>query len=396
MMSEFTNNKQKSLEKLTEYIISAINGENTMQVIKKYDLLNAYFIPNDFVEVFDILLDEGIPIDKMKPASNKMFNLFFKTITANQTATITENEALNFFVEDNKTLKKLLKNTSVLIKQINSETNINTLNQLINSFEALQKFTAHYTVKENILFPEIEKNIDNFACLKLMWSFHDDIRKNIKKTLKILKNKEFNLQEFNRHSSLVYFNINTIIFREEYILFPLMMSNLDKIIFEKMQNQISEQGLFYVKVPQIDIKTKAGTNFLQLFSTESGELNFEQIDLIFKYLPVDITFADENDKVRFFSTPKHRIFPRSNGIIGRTVQNCHPHESVGTVNKIIESFNKFEKEKASFWIHMGQNYVLIQYFALINARGEYKGVLEVSQEISEIQKITGERKLLDW
>lgn len=396
MMSEFTNNKQKRLEKLTVFIISAIKGENTMQVIKKYDLLNAYFIPNDFVEVFDILLDKGISIDKMKPASNKMFNLFFKTITANQTATITENEALNFFVEDNKAVKKLLKNTSVFIKQINSETNINTLNQLINSFEALQKFTAHYTVKENILFPEIEKNINNFACLKLMWSFHDDIRKNIKKTLEILKNKEFNLQEFNRHSSLVYFNINTIIFREEYILFPLMMSNLDKSVFEKMQNQISEQGLFYVKVPQIDIKTKAGTNFLQLFSTESGELNFEQIDLIFKYLPVDITFVDENDKVRFFSTPKHRIFPRSNGIIGRTVQNCHPHESVGTVNKIIESFKKFEKEKASFWIHMGQNYVLIQYFALINARGEYKGVLEVSQEISEIQKITGERKLLDW
>lgn len=393
-MSEFTNNKQKRLEKLTEYMLSAINSENTMQVIKKYDLLNAYFIPNDFVEVFDILLDKGISIDKMKPASNKMFNLFFKTITANQTAEITENEVLNFFVEDNKAVKKLLKNTSVFIKQINSDTN--TLNQLINSFEELQKFTAHYTVKENILFPEIEKNINNFACLKLMWSFHDDIRKNIKKTLEILNNKEFKLKEFNRHSSLVYFNINTIIFREEYILFPLMMSNLDKSVFEKMQNQISEQGLLYVKVPQIDIKTKAGTNFLQLFSTESGELNFEQIDLIFKYLPVDITFVDENDKVRFFSTPKHRIFPRSNGIIGRMVQNCHPHESVETVNKIIESFKKFEKEKASFWIHMGQYYVLIQYFALINARGEYKGVLEVSQEISEIQKITGERKLLDW
>jgi PAS domain S-box-containing protein len=113
-------------------------------------------------------------------------------------------------------------------------------------------------------------------------------------------------------------------------------------------------------------------------------------------LPVDITYVDENNKVKFFSTPEKRIFRRTNSIIGRDVKNCHPHESVHVVEQIVEAFRRGEKDKASFWIRMKGEMILIQYFVVRDEDGNYRGVVEVSQEITEIQNIQGEKRLLDW
>ena len=129
---------------------------------------------------------------------------------------------------------------------------------------------------------------------------------------------------------------------------------------------------------------------------ETGVLSAEQIKLLFNHLPVDITFVDENDKVVYFSTPEKRIFPRTKSIIGRDVHNCHPPESVHVVEEIVESFRSGKKDKASFWINMKGEKLLIQYFAIRDKKGIYKGVVEVCQEITEIQNLTGEKRLLDW
>ena len=117
---------------------------------------------------------------------------------------------------------------------------------------------------------------------------------------------------------------------------------------------------------------------------------------MFNHLPVDITFVDENNKVKYFSTPKKRIFPRTKSVIGRDVHNCHPPESVHIVEQIVESFKSGKKDVASFWINMKGELLLIQYFAVRDENGNYKGVMEVSQEISEIRNLQGENRLLDW
>jgi hypothetical protein len=118
--------------------------------------------------------------------------------------------------------------------------------------------------------------------------------------------------------------------------------------------------------------------------------------LLFNHLPVDITFVDDHNKVKYFSNPKRRIFPRTKSVIGRDVHNCHPNESVQVVEKIVKSFKSGKKSTASFWIKMKGEMILIQYFAVRNENGDYKGVVEVSQEITEIQNLTGEKRLLDW
>jgi DUF438 domain-containing protein len=127
-----------------------------------------------------------------------------------------------------------------------------------------------------------------------------------------------------------------------------------------------------------------------------GRLTAEQIDLLLKRLPVDVTFVDENDRVRYYSDTKDRIFPRGPGVIGREVQNCHPPKSLNVVNAIVEAFKNKTRDKAEFWIQRGGKFILIRYFPLYDGAGKYRGVLEVSQDATEIRSLQGERRLLDW
>jgi hypothetical protein len=128
---------------------------------------------------------------------------------------------------------------------------------------------------------------------------------------------------------------------------------------------------------------------------QEGALTQEQLNLMLTNLPLDLTYVDENDKVRYYSAAPDRIFPRSPGIIGRSVQNCHPPKSVHIVEQIVESFRKKEKDVADFWINFEGRFVYIRYFPLFKD-GEYKGVVELSQDVTDIRKLEGERRLLDW
>ena len=132
------------------------------------------------------------------------------------------------------------------------------------------------------------------------------------------------------------------------------------------------------------------------FKTETGELDFDQLVLLLNALPVDLTFVDAENQVRYFTRPKDRIFPRSPAVIGRNVDNCHPPESVHVVHEIIEAFRAGTQDTATFWIKVKERMILIQYFALRDADGEYKGVLEASQDITEIKSLEGERRLLHF
>ena len=134
----------------------------------------------------------------------------------------------------------------------------------------------------------------------------------------------------------------------------------------------------------------------ELSNLTTGKLSFEQLDMLLKNLPVDITFVDENDKVCYYSDTEDRIFRRTPAIIGKSVQNCHPHDSVHIVNDIIQNFREKKKDVAEFWIQMKGQFIHIRYFPLYDENGTYRGVIEVSQEVTQIKNLEGERRLLDW
>ena len=115
-----------------------------------------------------------------------------------------------------------------------------------------------------------------------------------------------------------------------------------------------------------------------------------------KNLPFDMTFVDENDRVRYYSQGRERLFPRSPAVIGREVQNCHPPNSVHIVEKILEGFRRKEKDTAEFWLNLNDRFIHIRYFALYDQEGAYRGVVEVSQDVTEIRALKGQKRLLDW
>jgi DUF438 domain-containing protein len=302
---------------------------------------------------------------------------------------------LDLLAQNNAEMDRQLKDLRPLIRRLNSHPEDATIKEaLLIEFKKLSTFEKHYILKENILFPVLEKYWPDYRCLKVMWSFHDDIRRNLKAIIRVLSG-EWDLERFNRLSGDLFFNMLAVKFREEKILFPVILDSIPTREINKMLDDSLDLTYPYIK-PKTMKKKAAGKRTHGEVKLDTGILSAKQIGLLFDHLPVDITFVDENNKVRYFSSPKTRVFPRAKSIIGRDVRNCHPPSSVHIVEEIIEEFRSGNQDKASFWIKMGEMFVLIQYFAVRDKQDNYCGVVEVSQEINEIRKLEGEQRLLDW
>jgi DUF438 domain-containing protein len=397
-MSEFTNHKATRVSKLIELFLKVIQGEMTSNLVANYQQVIDLAGPADVIAVVDQLVQLQIPMPELKKGINKALNLLSKSLQEFPYEPPVSGSFLHVLILNNEQIDQRLKAIRPLLKVINQDSKNRTSgNELKIELIDLSGIDLHYQIKENVLFPLIEKYLPDYRCLQVMWSFHDDIRRNLKEAIRLLDSPDFDLKILNRLCGDIFFNIYAIRFREEHILFPIISevipeSELNALLPESLEIgfPFARPELFhqeiYVSIPEfsgeIDLKT--------------GFLSAEQIRLVFNHLPVDITYVDENNQVKFFSTPEKRIFRRTNSIIGRDVKNCHPHESVHVVEQIVEAFRKGEKDKASFWIPMKGEFILIQYFAVRDEQGNYRGVLEVSQEITEIRKLQGENRLLDW
>jgi len=397
-MSEFTSHRANRVAKLLELFQIIIRGEmNSVafpEVMQTIELVE----PIDVITVVDQLVQLSIPMPELKKGINKALNLLHKSLEQFPYNAPTSGSFLNILIQNNQQIDLRLKNIRPLIAGINLEKENPALrNDLIEKLTELLRIDLHYQIKENVLFPQIEKYLPDYRCLQVMWSFHDDIRRNLKIAIELLKTSNFDLKQFNRLAGDLFFNIYAIKFREERILFPIIMNLIPKNVLNALIDESLEIGFPYIQAEAISGDKKAAEpEYLGEVDLKTGYLSAEQVKLIFDHLPVDITYVDENNKVKFFSTPEKRIFRRTNSIIGRDVKNCHPHESVHVVEQIVESFRSGEKDKASFWIQMKGEFILIQYFAVRDEKRIYKGVVEVSQEITEIRNIQGEKRLLDW
>ncbi|HEY8362821.1 MAG TPA: PAS domain-containing protein [Tissierellaceae bacterium] len=387
-------NRNKIIEDLKNYVEG---------VLKKEDGRNLYFAykdsldnvtPQDAFEVFYSKLQEGYEPKEILEILDRVINVFHHSLKDYKWEKPKENSFLDILMKENKALEKKLNE----IRPILFDKNIKEKKkELLSKLKELQKFDAHYLKKENILFPYLEKKNKNFEGLTLMWTLHDEARKNIAKMIEYLEKDEFDRDEFNVQIGKLFFSLLGLVHKEEYILFPAAMEVISDDEWEDMNMQSLEYGFPFIDPPRIEKKELDIREFDGMkFKTDTGELSFEQILLIFNNLPVDLSFVDENDKLRFFTKPKDRIFPRSPAAIGRDVRNCHPAKSIHVVEEIIGEFKAGRRDSATFWINFKGRLVLIQYFALRNSKGEYKGVLEVSQDVTEIKKLEGERRLLQW
>ena len=397
-MSEFTNHKAERVNQLIELFQLVISGELTSERVSNYQKVIEYAQPADVISVVDKLVQLQIPMPKLKKGINKALNLLGKSLQEFPYEPPVSGSFLHLLGLNNGQIDQRLKAIRPLLKEINKDiANHQLRNELMDKLMDLSRIDLHYQIKENVLFPLIEKHLPDYRCLQVMWSFHDDIRRNLKEVIQMLETADFDMKKFNRLAGDIFFNIYAIKFREERILFPIISGIIPEEELNSLIGESLEIGFPFIQ-PEIHSAetTVVESELSGGVDLKTGHLSAEQIRLIFNHLPVDITYVDENNKVKFFSTPEKRIFRRTNSIIGRDVKNCHPHESVHVVEQIVEAFRKGEKDKASFWIQMKGEFILIQYFAVRDEQGIYKGVVEVSQEITEIRNLQGEKRLLDW
>lgn len=235
----------------------------------------------------------------------------------------------------------------------------------------------HYVRKENQLFPLLEAH-DITAPPKVMWAVHDDIRDLAKAVRAAAVSGD--AAGAARDGQALLTMAADMVYKEENIMIPMALEVLT--------------GEDWAVVGTEEASPRAGGG-AEGISLTTGSLTREQLDLMLSSLPLDLTFVDADDRVAFFSGGE-RIFQRSPGVIGRSVQNCHPPKSAHVVEKILEAFKAGEKDVAEFWVELGGRFVHIRYFALRGAAGAYQGVLEVSQDVTAIRSLEGQRRLLDW
>ncbi|MCK5847435.1 MAG: DUF438 domain-containing protein, partial [Bacteroidales bacterium] len=398
-MSEFTNHNELKINKLLELSEVIINKQKPAEYVKaNMDMIEA-IMPSDVIRLVHLLVEKGYEMKDLKKHISKLLNLFYKALSVYPTPKPSEDDLLFYLQQNSEIMMANLNALKPVIKALNLEgVTDDRIKALQDGFTKMNGYSNYFTVKENLLFPIIEKKWDDYKCVHVMWSIHDDIRGYIKRIPALLSAKNFDLKEFNVISSKLYFDLGAIVFRDNKILFPQMLITIPKKDMEEMLIASSDLEFPFIK-PEVSMVDKEENN--EFFKNGNvnlgtGAMSPEQISMVFNHLPVDITYVDENDTVKYFSTPKHRIFPRTTAIIGRQVSNCHPPESVHVVEDIVDAFRKGEKDDASFWIHMGPKFVLIRYFAVRDDKGGFRGTLEVSQEISEIQELKGDKRLLEW
>lgn len=314
------------------------------------------------------------------------------------TASLSENHPIKVYFEEKRLIEKII----VELEETEIETDFQ---KYFNLFNQLSEIDKRFTRKENQLFPYLEKYGWNGPS-QGMWSFHDNLRDQIR----LLKqfNEEKNIEKINQNLLFLVDGIKRLMAVEELKLFPTSLELLTQDDWDEMEQGEEEIGWMHKKATSEIDKTNyvhPSQDFTKRdlsFSTENthhydeGYMTPEQVNLLLKTMPIDLTYVDENDKVIFYNRGEERVFPRSAGIIGREVKFCHPPKSVGTVLKILEEFKKGTQNTADFWIRFKGRLILIRYFAVRDETKKYRGVIEMSQDITDIQKLEGEQRLLDW
>jgi uncharacterized protein len=399
-MSEMINNSFTRLELLSLFAEGLTRGGDGRNLVNEHwDLIHSV-TPFEVMEVLDRLLQKGIPMEEVKAATGRIINAFSTALQEYEWEPPAEDHFLQFLIRENREVEKLMDEMKGIIKILFHEKKndpAGPLSQLKGFLEKLQAYDLHYLKKENILFPCIEKTFPGYRCLHIMWSFHDDFRKCLKDLNELLIQPLPPLEEVNKLLGKLYFVVYPVIFREEKIIFPVAFKAIPPADWDSMIQQSGETGWCYIDPPEYSHtatgKPETEKNGIDL---GTGILLPEQIRLLLNTLPVDITYIDAKDEVRYFSGSEHRIFPRAKAIIGRKVQNCHPPESVHVVNEIIDAFRTKSKKHADFWIQMKGRFIHIRYFAVLDEQGEYQGTIEVSQDVTEIRGLEGEQRLLTF
>jgi uncharacterized protein len=419
VMSEFINNHSQRKDKLKEALRQIHAGKPYEEVKVVFAEILRDASAGEIAEIEQALIAEGLPVNDIQYLCDVHVAMFREALDRQQPAEMTPGNPVYTFRAENELVALQLNEARQLLQKTAIDPDGENLASLLASIQKLVEFEKHYLRKENLLFPFLEK-YGFSGPSSVMWGIHDDIRKAWKALIHVLQDEAKDAHTRAREAAKLFNPMENamreMIYKEENILFPNALERLTDENWRSIYAQEADFGFSYVTrgtdwptANQEETKKPADVKLNQTiehsneeriipmseFPLTTGDLTLSQINLMLKTLPVDITFVDENDTVRYFSETPGRIFKRTPAVIGRKVQNCHPPASVDKVVKIVEDFRAGKRDTAEFWIQMGGKFIHIQYYAMRDDAGNYRGTLEVSQDLTELRKLEGERRLLE-
>lgn len=409
-MSELINNREARKKVLKELISELHQGKTVADVKERFDSLIKNIGATEIAELEQALISEGVPVSEVKRLCDVHVEVFKDSLDEIPMADTIPGHPIHTFKEENRAIEKAI-DTKLLptMEELKSGkgNNQDLILVLRDGLNELSDLDKHYSRKENLLFPYLEK-YEFTGPTSVMWGIDDDIRKMLKDSIKLASGYKGDadiLDELLNLLSELISAIQSMIYKEENILFPTSLELLTEDEWGYILKESDEIG-FCLIVPEIKWKpgkkeekaeeeleeSKKTPGYLKF---DTGILKLEEIGAIFNHLPLDITYVDKDNIVKYFSEGKERVFTRTRAIIGRKVENCHPPASVHVVEKIVNDFKNGERDHVDFWIQIKGMFVYIQYFAVRDKDGNFMGTLEVTQNIAGLRNLQGEKRLME-
>ena len=319
------------------------------------------------------------------------------------------------YIRENDAMRELLKQVEELAQYPVIK------NQWLALYDELHKYRLHLSRKQNQLYSILEKKGFDRPTTT-MWLLDDFIRDEISDARRLIEQDKD--EEFIKMQKMIVEDVLDLMQKEETVLYPTSLAMIRPNEFEEMKAGDREIGYAWIRVGKAKKEQEeptpasgtamtagfagelaallgkyfsaGGTDPNGLLDVAQGQMTLEQINLVYKHLPVDLSYVDESEIVRFYSDTDHRVFPRSKNVIGRDVKNCHPLTSVHLVEEIIEKFRNGEEDEVDFWINKPGLFIYITYVAVRDEQGRLRGVLEMMQDCTRIRSLEGSRTLLSW
>lgn len=409
-MSEIINNKQMRIETMKNLIRQLHSGSDEETIKEQLGRILQSVEYSDVFIMENQLIEEGIPAESIRKLCDVHTRVLRQHLDLQLPVETIEGHPIHTLRQENKEIQKRVDEARAMISRMQDikESDIPSfMNKLHRIFNDLMDIEKHYSKKENLIFPYFEKK--NFTGpSKVMWGKDDEVREFLRNVLDVLNSDE----QLNKEELTFFINqavipaldaISEMIYKEEKIFLPMAKELLTEQEWYEVYLQTDEIG-YCLYVPTSEWQPEGGkheiisevTKLPGKIKLPTGSFTVEELMSVFNTMPFDLTFVDKEDTVRFFSEGPDRIFTRTKAILGRKVQNCHPPDSVHIVNQILSDFKEGRQDRARFWINFRGRFVYIVYYALRDELGNYLGTLEVTQDLTELRELQGERRLLSY
>ncbi len=429
-MSELLGDKKYKKDKIKDILRELQKGKDVKKLKEEFkDILHS-ISPLEIPIIEQELLREGVSAEEIANMCDLHVELFRETVAKKFNIDVPSGHPLHTLYDENEQIMKDAELLNLYARSTEKfDREFDSIKKLVGQLSRIG--ATHYNREEMLCFPYLERR-GITAVPSTLWRKHDEIRAKIKLLLRDLDNREnISMEKIVERINDVSASIIDMVFRENNILYPTLKTILsegewaaimeeEKIFGYYKTNPSKEwiprekpvypyqidKKLTEEEVSQLpnEIKTmfKSGkTEFDKQKVVRGGDIRLDkgyllpdEINMIFKTLPFGISFIDKEDRIRFFSG--RRTFIRTESVIGRPVQLCHPPKSVGIVNKILKAFKEGKREIADFWINIGNSLIYIQYIPVRNEKDEYLGTIEIEQDVTNIKKLEGEKRILDW